>query len=498
MSDKKTASYRNILLSTVVFGGAQITVTLINVIRGKLVAMILGATGMGLSSLLINASNCIQQTALLGINQSGVREVSQAKSGNDMALLCRVSRIIRTMILVSALLGTLGAVAFSPVITRLSVGSSEYQQHFLLLGAVVLFNILGLGEYTILQGMRLYKRIAYSTMVMPLCGLVLGIPIYYRWGIDGVVPAMILQSLIFYLTARHFVNKYGFNGRPLPHVSLRDTWQQGRGMIVLGIVMMTATLLGTLTAYAMSAFISNTGDMADVGFYQAANTITMQCSGLVFSAMATDYYPKLAGIIDKDKAAAHRLVNQQAETVLLIIVPISMVIISVVPLIITLLLTEEFQVIRHMMRFMGYAVIFKAICFPIDYMSLSKGDKKFFFWVEGVFSNVKTLLTFTLFYYYAGLDGLGYAALCSSVIDIFTSILLNRWRYGFHLSHETFAMFIRLALMATACLVFSLIGTAWLSYTLMGLCTLTCCIYSYIQLDRRIGIKSLIRFGRKQ
>lgn len=500
MSDQKKESYRNIIMSTMVFGGAQIIVTLINMIRVKFVALILGATGMGLSSLLSNASTCIQQIVLLGINQSGVREVSQACSEQDMALVCRISRMVRTMILISALAGMAGAVVFSPLITRLSVGEPDYLHHFVLLGAVVFFNVLVQGEYTILQGTRQYKSIAYGTIVMPLCGLLLGIPLYYMWGMDGIVPAMILQSAVYYVAMRYFAGRYGLQGRRLPHVSWRYTWQRGKGMIMLGVVMMAAALFGNVTTYALSAFISHTGSMAELGFFQAANTITMQCAGLVFTAMATDYYPKLAGIIHKDMAAAHRLVNQQTEIVMLTITPISMIIISVVPFIISLLLTEEYQVIRQMMRFMGYAVIFKAFCFPVDYMSFSKGDKRFFFCAESILPSVNMLVTFMLFYYFLGLDGLGYAALVYSVTDMIVSLALNRWKYGFRFTGAAVSMFVRLTLIATLCLAFSFVGSPALSYTLMGVTTVACCVYSYRQLDRRIGIKALVmsKIGRRQ
>lgn len=493
MYDNQKESYRSIIVSTIFFGGAQIVVTLINMIRAKFVAVILGAAGMGLSSLLSNASACIQQIVLLGVNQSGVRDVSQASSEHDMALVCRISRILRTMILVSALIGMAGTVALSPLITRLSVGDSSYLYHFVLLGAVVLFNVLGLGEYAILQGTRQYKSIAYGTVVMPLCGLVLGIPIYYMWGMSGIVPAMILQSAIYYAAMRHFTRRYGLEGRQLPRVSLSETWQRGKGMITLGMVMMTAALLSSLTTYTLSAFISHTGSMTELGFFQAANTITMQCSSLVFTAMATDYYPKLAGIIAKDRAAAHRLVDQQTEIVTLTIAPISMIIISVVPLLISLLLTDEYQVIRQTMRFMGYAVIFKAFCFPVDYMSFANGDKRFFFWAESVLPSANTLVVFIPFFHFFGLNGLGYAALVYSVVDMTVSLALNYRKYGFHLSRATVSMFIRLTLIATLCLASSFITSPTLSYTLMGLTTLACCAYSYRQLDRRIGIGAIIR-----
>lgn len=479
------------MLSTAVFGGTQIIVAMLNIIRGKFVAIFLGAAGMGLSSLLLNAGNCIQQVVMMGVNQSGVREISQANADGEKLL--GFSRIVRNLIMVSAIIGLIVTLIFSPVITSVSVGNMDYLMYFMLLGVAVFLNILGLGEYTILQGTRQYKSIAYSTVVIPACGLLIGIPVYYKWGMDGIVPTMILQSFIYYASVRYFADKYGLKRQPLPRISLRDTWLKGKGMIMLGMVLMVSSLLVSLTSYAISAFISNTGSMADLGFYQASNMITMQCSNLVFSAMATDYYPKLAGIIDKDMAAAHRLVNQQAEIVLLTITPISMIIMSTVPFIITLFLTDEFMVICRMLRLMSCAVIFKAMCYPVDYMSFSKGDKKYFFWVEGIFANVRMLIVFILFYYYLGLDGLGYAALFFSSMDIFVSLALNRWRYGFHLSRTVIYMFVRLIFMVFACLAFSFIENTLVSYSLMGIATLLCCLYSYRQLDRRIDIKSLIR-----
>lgn len=491
MSGTGISSYRRILKSTTVFGGAQVAAMLINIVRGKLVAMILGPAGMGLSSLLTNAANCIQQFASLGIPMAGVREVSQADAENRAALL-RVARVVRTMMFACALLGLAATVASSPLTAWLTVGEPGYQVHFMLLGLVVFFSLLGNGENTLLQGTRQYKGLATSTVVMPLCGLLLGVPLYMAWGTDGIVPAMVLQAATYYAAVRFLADRKGLRTNRLPRVSLRRTWQAGREIILLGMVMMASTLLGTLSTYALSAFISHAGSMDDVGFYQAANSITLQCSGLVFAAMATDYYPRLAAIVGRDTATAHRLVNEQLEIVLLVIVPVAMLIILFVPLLIALLLTPEFQVIRRMMRFMGFAVILRAVCFPMDYLSFSKGDKKFFFWVEGVFSNAKTLLVFILFYHYQGLEGLGHAALCSSSIDVLASILLNRLRYGFRLAGATLSLWLRLQLVAAACLAASFIAHPPTAYALMGLTTLAACLYSYREVDRRIGIKALI------
>ncbi|MBP3510667.1 MAG: oligosaccharide flippase family protein [Prevotella sp.] len=491
MNSRGKAAYRNIMHSTMFFGGTQVLVTLVNLVKGKLVAVILGAAGMGLSSLLMSASGVIQQIASLGINNACVPEVSQANTAGDRAALLVISRIVRAMMLISAFAGMALAVLLSPLTARLSVGNLTYLGSFALLGGVVFFNILGSGEYALLQATRQYRSIAASTVVIPVCSLLIGIPVYYVWGMAGIAPVLVVQSLVYYLSVRWLAARSGLGGQRLPRVPLRTVWSRGRGIIMLGMTMMVAALLGNVTVYGLSAFISNTGSMTDVGFYQAAVGITAQCSGLVFSAMATDYYPKLAGIVHTDPAGAYRLVNRQIEIVLLIITPIAMLIILAVPFIISLLLTSEYQVIRLMLRFMGFSVIFKALCFPMDYISFSRGDKKYFFWLEGVFLNIKMFAVFALFYHFLGLDGLGYAALCSSAIDVAVSIVMNRWRYGFRMSRVSTAIFIRLTAIAAVCFAASFIASPALSYGLMGASTILCCIYSYRQIDRRIGIREV-------
>lgn len=493
MENTGRKSYRNILKSTAVFGGVQVSTTLISIVRGKLVAVVLGSAGMGLYYLLSNAAACIQQIASLGIPLAAVRDVSQANESGNAAVLLRTARILRTMVGVTALLGLVGTALFSPLVARLTVGDAGYEGYFLLLAAAVFFSLLGSGESALLQGMRRYKSLAAISVVLPLCGLLVGVPLYWLWGTEGIVPAMVLQGAVHYVAGRWLADRNGLRGRGTqPRVSLRQTWLVGRGMILLGVVMMLATLLGSLSAYALSAFICAVGSMSDVGFYQSAAAITQQCSGLVFSAMGTDFYPRLSAVVCRDRAAAYRLVNEQTEIVLLVIVPVSMIIISFVPFIIALLLTPEFRVIRQVVRFMGLAVILKAFCFPMDYIALARGDKRFFFWAEGVFSNAKMLLIFMLFYSFKGLNGLGYAALCNAATDVPVSLLLTRLRYGYRPFAATWRLLARLLLMASACFAASFVESPAVSYPLMGIITLSACLYAYRQIDRRVGVRALI------
>ena len=54
-------SYKSIMKGTAIFGGTQFFAILVNLIRGKLVALFLGPEGMGISSLMMSSMNTIQQ-----------------------------------------------------------------------------------------------------------------------------------------------------------------------------------------------------------------------------------------------------------------------------------------------------------------------------------------------------------------------------------------------------------------------------------------------------
>ena len=471
--------------STAVFGGAQAMNILINIVRGKLVAMILHSSGMGVMSLLTNAANTLQQFALMGINMSAVRNISQeAESGNEQTLAATV-RIVRTLVFMASALGLVLTLACSPLLSQMSFESQDYLPYFLVMSIAVFVNVMGMGEMAVMQGLRRYKQLALCSIVPPACGLLLSIPIYYIWGLEGIVPAMILSGTIYYISIR--MASYRKKTARTP-VRWRDMWAQGKEILQFGLVMTIGSAIGTITTYALTIFISNTGSVEDVGYYQAANMITMQYLTIIFTAMATDYYPQLSSLVKKRMSEARRFVSQQTEMVLLIVTPLSMLMILTAPLLINILLTGEFQAIRTVVRFMGLAGIFKALCFPMDYLAYAKGDKNYIFWVEVVWGNLKTFTVISGCYLFAGIDGLGYGALCSAVIDVVVCIVLTRWRYGYHLSSDAVRVLTITLLLSGSCFLAAYLPNVWASYGIMAATTITGIAYSLYQINKRMDL----------
>ena len=109
-------SYKSILKGTSILGSVQVFQILVNLIRGKFVAMFLGPEGMGIASLFNSSANTISRFASMGLNLSFVKEVASRRDDPD-----RLAQTILIAKLLAILTAILGALATLLLATPLSI-----------------------------------------------------------------------------------------------------------------------------------------------------------------------------------------------------------------------------------------------------------------------------------------------------------------------------------------------------------------------------------------
>lgn len=317
--NKDENSYRSILKGTSVFGGVQVFQILINMVRGKFVALFLGPDGMGVSALLTSATGTVQQFGSLGLNLAIVKEVAANRDRPETT--ATVLGVAKKLIYATALLGASVCIILSVPLNAFTFGSSEGNPvWFVFLSLMVFFSIAGSGQMAILQGMHAVKRLSVSSLVGATAGLVFGVPLYWLYGTDGIVPAMIIlafTTFVFYLiSVRRELG--GDKGNP------RLVWSEHgalvKKLISLGMVLMAATLIGTITHYGIATFLRAFGSVETVGLYQAANSVTNQYVGMIISAMSLDYFPRLSAVAADNRKVAE-IANRQTEIVAFLTTP---------------------------------------------------------------------------------------------------------------------------------------------------------------------------------
>lgn len=425
-SENDSNSYKSILKGTSIFGGVQIFQILINIIRGKFVAMFLGPEGMGIASLFTSSSNTIVRFSSFGLNLSFVKEIAASKDREYR--LGQIAKVAGRLIQLTALFGALVCAISAPWLSNLSFGTQEYAWQFVLLAVAVYFTVAGNGKLALLQGLHKVKLLSVASLAGALSGLIFGVPLYYFYGTKGIVPAIVVLALTSYMFywwgLRRTIPRKGVK------VSRRFASITSRRMLSAGMVLLASSLINTLCTYGINIFIRIYGNLNDVGLFSAANSLTGQYAAVVFTAMALDYFPRLSAAAG-DRMKMRTVVDRQMEIVALIAAPLSLLLIVTAPIVIQLLLTAQFLGVTELMRWLGLAILLKAIAYPLGYIAFAKDNRRLFFWLEAVGCNVLYLGCSLVFYFQFGLMGLGYGAVIEQAACVVIYAIVNFKVYGY-------------------------------------------------------------------
>lgn len=491
MSATHVSLYRSIMKGTALFGGTQVVSILANVLRGKMVAVLLLSAGLGISSLYMSTLLPLQQLFSMGMPIAVVSAIAAVSATTDEGrneVAARITAFRRTLLLL-ALLGVGFMVVMAPLLSQFTFDSREYTLAYVCLSLALFFLIMESGETAILQARRSMKQVAVRGVVNALASLCVGVPFYWWLGTDGIVPAIILSAAVVWCYSRYQTHRMGLKQSGQ---SWRTTWMLSRGIIALGFFMMLAALLGNVTNYLINTSIRHFGSLSDVGLYQASTSITSQYVGLVFAAMATDYYPRLSSVTERLEDV-RRLVRQELELVVLIVTPLVLLLIVTAPLLIRVLLTEEFLPLTGVVRLTGLSIICKAASFSLDYVSMAYGRKRYFFWMEGVWCNAKTFVIVVAFYYAMGIDGIGWAMLVNGLVDVLVATVMTHWMFDISTWRLQLRYFLPLLLGAGLCAALSFSPSPWVAWGGMILCAVVVSTFCIWLLARRVHLKDWLR-----
>jgi len=486
-TEDSKSSYRQIVKTTSLFGGVQVIQILSTIIRGKIVAILLGAIGMGINTMLNSIVTLIVQLATVGLNFSAVRDISKANDTNDFYSLSRIITVFKRMMNYCAALGAIIIISFSFLISKITFGNYNYTFGLVVLSIVVVLNILNSSNITILQGTQRLKEMAKASLYGSVFGLIFSVPFYYFYGQKGIIPALITGAIIAFILSTFFARKVNI---AKIEFGIKTVFKEGSEMAKLGFAMMISTLIGTAVNYLTNAYIGNVGSLSEVGLYGAGISITNQYVGVIFTAMSVDYFPRLSAV-SNNKDKVNEVVNQQAEIVVLIIVPLLILMILTAPVLIRILLSKQFLVISNFVCWVAFALLFKAASFALGYISFAKGDRKTFFIFEGLIGSFLILSCNIIGYRIGGLTGIAISILISYIIYLIAVNVLVSKVYKFNLSMNFIKMFAFSVVLMAGTLSLRLLYPNFIGYVLGAMLLIVSIIYSFFELNKRIGIKTL-------
>src|SRR3569623_1165438 len=226
--------------------------------------------------------------------------------------------------------------------------------------------------------MRNVRYLAKANILGSISGLLNSIPLYYFWAQKGIVPAIILTSFSTLLLSWYFTNKI-----KIPKVSVDRAMfkTEGKEKLKMGFLISMTGVMFMCSSYIVRIFISHFVGLEDVGLFGAGFAIIGKYTGLVFTAMGKDYYPRLS-TISHDNVKSEREVNQQDEIAVLILAPMLTAFLVFIHWAVVLLYSKRFLGVVDMIHWSILGIFFQALSWSLGYILLAKGASKIYFWNE--------------------------------------------------------------------------------------------------------------------
>lgn len=407
-----TSSFRSILKSSSLIGGASVLNILIGMVRTKFVAILLGPAGIGLLGMYGQITALITTMTGMGIGSSGVRQVAEAVGAGDDQRIARTVITVHRMAWLTGGLGLLVMVAFCVPLSRMTFGTNDHAWPIAALGITLLTGAIACGQGCIINGTRRIGDLAKISVIGAFNGTLISIPCFYLWGQAGIVPSLVLSAFIVLATSWWFARRVPVKTITLPW---RDCYGEARQLLLLGISFMGAGLVTALSNYLIRIVMLQQFGLADVGIYQAAFNLSGILVGFVLGAMGADYYPRLTAAAG-DNSSIRRMVNEQSQISILLSLPGLAAMMVFAPLIIKLFYAASFATAVPILRWCILGILGRVFSWPIGFIILAKGNGRLFFFFEFLMSGLHLFLVY-FFCRLIGITGSGVAFMMMYVVS---------------------------------------------------------------------------------
>ena len=415
MSEQQSASYGNIFKTTFVYGSVQVIRMLLALVKNKLVAILLGAGGMGIISIFTHLTGFIQTGCGLGISQSAIRDISEARGADNSDRFSRIISVVSRVVVLTSLLGAVVTVIMSPMLSKWGFGDYSQTFSFILIAIAVAANIFTENQMAILKGMRQVKAMANAGIIGSVVGLLTGVPIFFVWGREGIPASIIVTAVSGALVSNWYVRKIKYKKAAL---SFRELLTEASPMVRMGSVLMLSNFLTSITSMLVTVYIGKNGSLEDVGCYGAGSVLMINYFSMVTTALFTDYYPRIAAVWDKDEVVTSEL-NKQSLVGMTLMFPLCVIFVGFSVFFIKLLYSAEFLPAIQFTNYAVFGLLISVVSDCMGYILIAKRESKLILRINVTYQIVFLPIQLLSFKYF-GLLGLGVVR----AINVLSQLLL--------------------------------------------------------------------------
>jgi O-antigen/teichoic acid export membrane protein len=401
---------RNLLKAIFKTGSGSIINIILGVISSKVLAVVLGSSGVGLYSLINQTLATAATAGTMGGQTALVQGLASKQGAEKDKYLITVFWIFAC----GAIIIAMCLLLFSPLIAQTIFASNDGKTVSLVrwMALPAVLTIIYSYLINLLNGFRAIGRLAIGQIIISSVTVLLVYPVSKLVG-SGYIIAFIMMitastigGIVFCLIVAHkekWLNPLIINFVPrFDKEAIKHFYRIARTTLITSLIATGALLV-------IRTMIIQYGGFSSAGIFSVAWGLSMMYISLVLGSFGTYYLPTLSGI--NDIPSRNILIQNLLRISLLLIIPLIITIIVLKSLVITILYTYEFMPSLKIIRWMLIGDYFKVGGWVLAMPMLAYGDMKVFFWTESLWYIGFLILSYIGIFYFNDTQMIGIAFL---------------------------------------------------------------------------------------
>lgn len=446
----QTSRFREILVSSAKVGVSTIAGLLGWVVGGKLLALELGAAGVGVFGLLRQ----LLQNLTLVSTFNGATALVQGIASREGDARARFTRSTGAIFAAGA-----GAVALVLLLGARWLGPwlVPHPDGIRLLRWLSLAVVATTAQayFTgLLNGNRAIDALVRCQLIAPVTVMIAAYPtalLVRRGEPAGFVLLLLLPGAAVGLAAWWVARFSGWFGPAREGVAREDVTR----FMGMSLVFLVTGVFGTGTQYVQNRLVAGGLGLEVAGHYWVAWTLSMAYVSILLNSYGTYYLPALSALSD-DREGRQALIRDYLRLALLVMPILVSVVVLLKPWVILLMFSPELLPALKMMRWMLIGDLFKGISWIFSLPMIACSDMRSFLATEIVFTGMLAGGSWLLLVHGGGIESLGVLFLAIYVVYAFVMWGYVRWRHGLRLQGREL-----LDVLAGVALVVSVSGLTW-------------------------------------
>lgn len=348
----------NRLKSILGMGFASVIQVLVNIVKVKIIAVLLGTAGVGITSFINNIITTIIPISSLGMNQGIIKEVSENVHDKKRIKSIIVTTYITTFILSIFIIAFI--IIFNGSISILNLENFDKRYTYIALLSIpfLTFNQINIA---IINGFKKIKILGLANIISSIVTLIISVALTYYYGLKGAVSAIFITSLVtsfvYWYLGRSHDDRIVKGIRGFYDINLLKI------LIKYSMVVLYTMFISNMYILIIRKIIISKMGIDSVGIFQADWSLINQYLGLVLSSLGAYLIPTLCSL--KSKREINEELNSTLKIIMLIAVPMMLCIIVFGRIVIILFYSSKFMEAAELLPLFILGDVLKCIAWVI-------------------------------------------------------------------------------------------------------------------------------------